>query len=68
MSRVEVGEYELVDEAGVWFLEMDGRIQATLIDMGGGTWRVRSPEGSVETVTVPPGTAHPARYVAEQVT
>ena len=67
MKPLEVGDYELVQQDGVWFLEMDGRIQSTLIDMGGGTWRVRAPHGDVESVTVPPGVDEPARYVAEQV-
>lgn len=37
MKPVEIGEYLLVEQDGVYFLEMDGRITATLIDMGGGT-------------------------------
>lgn len=68
MKPVEIGDYELVQQDGVWFLEMDGRIMATLIDMGGGTWRARAPHGDVETIEVPEGTEHPARYVAERVT
>lgn len=63
-----VGDYVLVEQVGAWFLEQDGRITATLIDMGGGTWRVRAPEGNLQTLTVPDGTDNPALYVAEQIT
>ncbi|QKW39668.1 hypothetical protein HUT06_41245 [Actinomadura sp. NAK00032] len=52
----------------MWFLEQGGRIAATIIDMGGGMWRVRAPEGNVRTVTIPDGTITPALYVAERVT
>lgn len=67
-APVEVGEYLLVEMSGTWFLEQDGRIVSTLIDMGGGTWRARTPEGNARTIEVPDGTADPARYVAEQIT
>lgn len=63
-----VGDYDLVNQAGVWFLEQDGRIAATLIDMGDGTWRARAPEGSVRTIEVPAHVEDPAMYVAEQIT
>lgn len=63
-APVEVGEYLLIEKAGVWFLEQDGRIAATLIDMGGGTWRARTPEGNARTFTVPPEVEDPALYVA----
>ena len=67
-APVEIGGYVLVEQFGVWFLEQDGQIAATLIDMGGGTWRARTPEGNARTVTVPPEVANPAKYVAEQIT
>ncbi|GAA1819324.1 hypothetical protein [Actinomadura chokoriensis] len=66
-APVEVGSYLLVEQGGVWFLEQDGRITATLIDMGGGTWRARTPEGNVRTVTVPPEVEDPPLYVAKLI-
>lgn len=67
-APVEVGGYVLVERFGVWFLEQDGRIAATLIDMGSGTWRARTPEGNAQTIQLPADVDHPARYVAEQIT
>lgn len=68
VSRAKVGEYDLVEYGGLWLLELDGRIVSTLVDMGGGTWRARTPEGNARTFTVPAHVDHPARYVAEQIT
>lgn len=66
---VNVGGYTLIELAGMWFLEDEtGRIAATIVDMGGGTFRARTPEGSVRTVEVPAGEKEPATYVAEQIT
>lgn len=65
---VKVGEYDLVPYAGLWFLEQGGRTVSTIVDMGGGVFRARTPEGSARTVEVPAHVADPARYVAEQIT
>ncbi|MEV4670953.1 hypothetical protein AB0K34_04800 [Actinomadura sp. NPDC049382] len=66
-APVKVGEYDLIDYGGLWFLTKGGRPVSTIIDMGGGTWRARTPEGNARTIEVPDGTAEPARYVAEQI-
>ncbi|MFG2016514.1 hypothetical protein [Actinomadura geliboluensis] len=66
-APVEVRGYLLIEKAGVWFLEQDGRIAATIIDMGGGTWRARTPEGNARTFTIPPEVEDPPLYVAEQI-
>jgi hypothetical protein len=63
-----VGDYELVMFGGLHFLTKDEQIVSTLVDMGEGTWRVRTPEGSARTIEVPDGTDNPALYVAEQIT
>lgn len=65
---VTVGEYELAEYSGLWFLLKEGRIASTLVEMGGGTWRARTPEGDARTIEVPADAEHPARYVAEQIT
>lgn len=65
---VKVGDYDLVSFGGLWFLTQNGRPVSTIIDMGGGTWRARTPEGSARTIEVPDGTADPALYVAKQIT
>lgn len=67
-AAVKVGEYDLTDYGGLWFLTRDGRLISTLIDMSGGTWRARTPEGRARTIEVPAGVEHPPRYVAEQST
>jgi hypothetical protein len=67
-GRAKVGEYRLGEYSGLWF-PMDGdRIVSTLIDMGDGIWRARTPEGGAETVEVPGNVEDPARYVAEEIT
>lgn len=64
----KVGEYDLVPYDGLWFLDRGGRTVCTIVDMGDGTWRARTPEGSARTVHVPPAVEDPALYVAEQIT
>lgn len=68
MTAEKVGEYDLEHYGGLWFLTRDGRPVSTIIDMGSGTWRARTPEGSARTFTVPAHVEHPARYVAERIT
>lgn len=68
MTPEKIGEYDLTDYGGLWFLTKDGRPVSTIIDMGGGTWRARTPEGNARTFTVPPEVEHPARYVAQKIT
>jgi len=64
-----VAGYTLVDERGVWFLlDGDRNIVSTLIDMGSGTWRARTPGGDAVTVDVPADVEEPAVYVAERIT
>lgn len=64
----KVGDYSLVDEGGLWFLMKDHRIVSTLVDMGGGTWRARTPKGNAVTLDVPDEVEEPATWVAEQIT
>lgn len=66
---VTVGGYVLTEYDGVWFLaDEGGRTVSTIIDVGGGTWRARTPEGGARTFQVPPDVEDPALYVAEQIT
>src|SRR5690606_1595048 len=66
---VKVGDCTLVPFGGLWFLtDADDRLVSTILDMGEGTWRARTPEGSARTVEVPAHVDDPARYVAEQIT
>ena len=65
----DLGGYTLIEMSGMWFLEDEtGGIVATIVDMGGGTFRARTPKGNVQTVKVPEDAEEPAMYVAEQIT
>ena len=66
---VNLGGYTLIEMSGMWFLEDEtGRIVATIVDMGGGTFRARTPKGDVQTIKVPEDVEESVTYVAEQVT
>lgn len=67
-----VGGYELTEYAGLWFLTGgDGRVVSTIIDMGGGRWRARTPGGRARTFepgSVPADVRDVPRRIAEQIT
>lgn len=63
-----VGGYEVVEDHGLWFMLDGERIAGTIVDMGHGVWRCRTPAGTAVTLTVPGDVDEPAVYVAEQVT
>ncbi|HEY8480183.1 MAG TPA: hypothetical protein VIL71_10170 [Spirillospora sp.] len=67
-----VGGYELAEYDGLWFLsDKDGRVVSTIIDMGGGRWRARTPDGRARTFepgTVPADVRDVPRWIAEQIT
>lgn len=64
-----VGGYRLTEYQGLWFLTDDaGRAVSTIIDMGEGVWRARTPEGGARTVQVPPDVEDPALFIAEEIT
>lgn len=66
---VKVGDYTLVPFGGLWFLtDADDRLVSTILDMGEGTWRARTPEGSARTFEVPPDVADPPLWVAREIT
>lgn len=64
-----VGGYAFTEYEGLWFLsDATGRTVCTIVDMGEGVWRARTPEGSARTVQVPPHVDDPPLWVAEQIT
>ncbi len=65
---VKVGEHDLEDLGGLWFLTLHGKPVSTLIDMGDGTWRARTPDGTAQTIHVPDGTDDQVLYVAKKIT
>lgn len=67
---VKVGGYILSEYDGLWFLtEENGRSVATIVDMGGGVWRARTPDGQARTFDrIPDGVEDVALWVAEQIT
>lgn len=70
-ERTQVGDYLLTPYDGLWFLDRDGRAVSTIIDMGGGRWRVRTPEGGARTFDpdeIPDDVEDVPRWIAEQIT
>ena len=69
---VKVGDYELTPYQGLWFLDdEDGRTVSTILDMGGGIWRARTPSGEVRTFEpdeIPADVTDVPRWIAEQIT
>lgn len=69
---VKVGDYELTPYQGLWFLDdEDGRPVSTIISMGGGVWRARTPDGAARTFEpgdIPDDVDDVPRWIAEQIT
>lgn len=69
---VKVGDYTLVPFGGLWFLtDADDRLVSTILDMGGGIWRARTPSGEVRTFEpdeIPADVTDAPRWIAEQIT
>lgn len=67
-----VGGYQLIPYEGLWFLTgEDSRAVATIIDMGDGTWRARTPDGQARTFepgSIPADVEDVPRWIAEQIT
>lgn len=70
MAAVRVGDYVLSEYDGLWFLSTeDGRVISTIIDMGNGIWRARTPKGEARTFEdTPPDVDNVPRWIAEQIT
>ncbi|WP_131739374.1 hypothetical protein [Actinomadura roseirufa] len=59
---------DVEDVGGVYFLvdPQTRDIRGTLVDLGGGWWRCRTPRGDAREVFVPPWVDEPWRDVAER--
>ena len=67
---MKVGDYALTPYQGLWFLtDESGRTVSTILDMGGGVWRARTPDGEARTFDdIPAGVEYVPRWIAEQIT
>ncbi|WP_131735871.1 hypothetical protein [Actinomadura roseirufa] len=69
MHSSSEGRLDVEGGAGVYLL-VDPRtrdIRGTLVDLGGGWWRCRTPRGDAREVFVPPWVDEPWRNAAERV-
>lgn len=65
-----VAGYTLTEYGGLWFLTgPDDRPVSTILDMGNGLWRARTPDGHARTFDhIPDSVDNPALWVAERIT
>ncbi|WP_242892525.1 hypothetical protein [Actinomadura litoris] len=69
-GQTSVGGYVLKGESGV-FLLLDPKTEdicSMIVCQGDGTWRARTPDGQVVTLTPPDDVERPALWVATQIT
>ncbi|WP_131738364.1 hypothetical protein [Actinomadura roseirufa] len=68
-SASPVRRLDVEDFGGVFFLvePLTRDIRGTLVDLGGGWWRCRTPRGDAREVFVPPWVDEPWRNAAERV-
>lgn len=63
------GDYVLTPYDGLWFVDRGGRCVSTIIDMGGGVWRARTPDGEARTFDdIPQDVDDVPLWIAQQIT